>query len=95
VGRKMAKTHHLGMAKGTIYYYKKFVHQKMKHCMLSIFITMWFINWIKEKKKKKVQFIFMFYLLREGCPLMDYESFKDFFAFSNSKTCPRSIGLIT
>ncbi len=37
---------------------------------------------IKEKKKK-VQFIVVFYLLKEGCPLMDYESLKDFFAFSN------------
>jgi hypothetical protein len=28
VGRKKAKTNHLGMAEGTIYYYKNFVHQK-------------------------------------------------------------------
>jgi hypothetical protein len=50
---------------------------------------------IKEKKKKKVQFIVVFYLLGEGCPLTNYESLKDFSVFSNSKTCPRSIGLIT
>jgi hypothetical protein len=44
---------------------------------------------IKEKKKKKVQYIVVFSLLREGHPLMDYKSLKHFFAFPNSKTCPR------
>ncbi len=47
------------MVEGTIYYYKNFVHQKMKHPMLPIFITMWFINWIwgrlgKRKIKRSI-----------------------------------------
>jgi hypothetical protein len=35
----------------------------------------------------------VFYLLKEGCPLMDYEYLKDLFSFLKSKTCPKNLGL--
>jgi hypothetical protein len=85
VGRKKAKTHHLRMAKGTIYYCKNFLPKNK-----TLYATKFHNNEVHQldlgeikEKKKKVQFIVVFYLLKEGCPLMDYESLKDFFAFSN------------
>jgi hypothetical protein len=51
--RKKAKANHLGMVEGTFYYYKNFVHQKMKPCMLVVFIAMWFINWIWGRLGKR------------------------------------------
>jgi hypothetical protein len=59
---------------------------------------MWFINWIwgRLRRRKRKRSSLLFYLLVEiRLSLADYESLKDFFAFSNSKTCPRIIGLIT
>jgi hypothetical protein len=42
-----------------------------------------------EKKKKRVQFAIVFYLLKEGCPLTDYGSLKDFFYFFKVKNMPK------
>ncbi len=39
---------------------------------------------IGEKKNKRVHVV-VFYLLKEGCPLIDYESFKDLFSFFKIK----------
>jgi hypothetical protein len=44
---------------------------------------------IREKKNKKVKFVVVFYLLREGHPLTNYESFKDLFYFLKIKNMPR------
>jgi hypothetical protein len=33
------------------------------------------------EKEKMVNFAIVFYLLKEGCPLMNYEYFKDLFSF--------------
>jgi hypothetical protein len=41
---KKAKVDTLGMVKGMIYYCPKSVHEKMKHCVLLVFITMSVIN---------------------------------------------------
>jgi hypothetical protein len=47
------------------------------------------------KEKKKVQFVIVFYLLREGHAMAYYQSLKELFYFSKSTTCMRNIGLIT
>jgi hypothetical protein len=46
-----------------------------------------------REKEKKVNFAIVFYLLKEGCPLMDYGYLKDLFSFLKSKTCPKNLGL--
>ncbi len=90
--RKKTKANHLGMAKGTIYYYKNFVHQKNETLYVaSIYsnvVHQLDLGEIGEKKNKKVQFAIVFYLLREGRPLTNYESFKDLFYFFKIKNMP-------
>ncbi len=44
---------------------------------------------IGGKKNKKVQFVVVFYLLKEGRPLINYESLKDLFCFFKIKNMPR------
>jgi hypothetical protein len=45
VGHKKAKVDTHGMVEGKIYHCPKFVHKKMKHYMLLVFVTMWLIGW--------------------------------------------------
>jgi hypothetical protein len=93
VGRRKAKTNHLGMAKGTFYYCMNFVHQKNETLyvvsLYSNVVHQLDLGEIGEKKNKKVQFAIVFYLLREGRPLTNYESLKDLFYFFKIKNMAR------
>jgi hypothetical protein len=65
VGHKKATVDTLGMVEGMIYYCPKFVHKKMKHCMLLVFVTMWLIGWPwgrlgKEKEKGSIYYCVLF-----------------------------------
>ncbi len=89
---KKAKTNTLEMVEGTIYNYPNLCIKKMKHCVLYVFIMVWFINWALGEigeNFKKVQFVILFYLLKEGHPMMNYESLKDFFCFIKIKNVSR------
>jgi hypothetical protein len=81
------------MSKGTIYYWKNFMHQKNETLYVASFhsnvVHQLDLGETGEKKKTRVQFAIVFYLLKEGCPLMDYESFKDFFFFFKVKNMPK------
>jgi hypothetical protein len=41
------------------------------------------------EKKKKVQFAKVFYLLKEGLSMIEYEYIKDLFSFLKFKNMPR------
>jgi hypothetical protein len=81
------------MAKGIIYYYKNFVHQKNE----TLYVVTLYCNVVHqldlgeigEKKNKKVQFVVVFYFLKEGHPFTNYESLKDLFYFLKIKNMPR------
>jgi hypothetical protein len=79
--------------KGTIKYCKNSMHQKNEtlHAtnLHSNVVQQLDLGDIGKKKKKTVYFVVVFYLLREGCPLMDYESFKDLFYFFKVKNMPK------
>ncbi len=92
---------HLAMVEGTIYYYKNFLQQKMKHCMLPIFITMWFINWIwgklRRRKRKRFNILLCFPCWGRVIPWWTISPLSIFLLFQTQKHAQdsRSIGLIT
>jgi hypothetical protein len=46
-------------------------------------------------EKKKEQFAKVFYLLKEGLSMIEYEFLKDLFSFLKFRTCQGKINLIT
>jgi hypothetical protein len=81
------------MVEDTIYYCKNYVHQENETLYVGSFysnvVHQLDLGEIGEKKNKKVQFVVVFYLLREGCPLTNYESLKDLFCFLKIKNMPK------
>jgi len=42
---------------------------------------------VARQRKKNVQFVGLWYLLKQGHPMIDFEEFKQFFLFSKVENC--------
>jgi hypothetical protein len=100
VTHKKARVDTPRMAKGTIYYCPKFVHKiKKTLCELPIFIIMWLISWLwrrlRKTKRRRFNLLLCFICWGRVIPWQIMNPLNIFSIFSKSKTCPKSIGLIT